>query len=140
MIEELDRPGPHAFDLSDCPDLLPPLAASALLASHPTRIGGASHTRIKESDRIAVLVRGFRALGARIVEHTDGMEILPLADRIPRKVALDPAGDHRMAMAFAAVSLAIPGVSVQDPGCVAKSFPAFWDAIDAIRAAADGPG
>jgi len=45
-----------------------------------------------------------------------------------------------MAMAFAAVSLAIPGVSVQDPGCVAKSFPAFWDAIDAIRAAADGPG
>lgn len=140
MLSELDRPRPHTFDLSGCPDLLPPLAAAALLASHPSRIAGAAHARIKESDRIAVLARGFRAAGARVVEFGDGLEVLPLADRSYREVALDPAGDHRMAMAFAVVSLAIPGVSVLDRECVTKSFPGFWDAVAAIRDAAAATG
>lgn len=136
MLEELARPRDHHFDLGGTPDLLPPLAAAALFADRPSAIRGAAHARVKECDRIAVLIREFARAGARVVEHNDGMDILPLTVPSGAAVTLDPEGDHRMAMAFGLLSLRIPSVAVRDPECVGKSFPDFWCELAKVRDAA----
>jgi 3-phosphoshikimate 1-carboxyvinyltransferase len=111
------------------PDAAPALGAVALFASSSTRIFGAAHLRAKESDRIAGLAAGLGSLGARVEEHRDGLTIHPGA---LRPATLDPLGDHRLAMAFAVAGLGIGDVTVLDPGCVAKSYPGFFDELDRI--------
>lgn len=113
-------------DLGDMPDTAPALGAVALFASSPTRVRGAAHLRAKESDRIAGLAAGLSALGARTEEHRDGLTIRP-GPLGPAR--LDPLEDHRLAMAFAVAGLGIGGVEIQDPGCVAKSYPGFFDVL-----------
>ena len=132
-LDRLRTGGQQVFDLTDAPDLLPPLAAAALFASGPTRIRGAAHTRVKESDRLAVLTRGLRAVGARITEYEDGMDLAPLTSPVQGPVTVDPDDDHRMAMAFGLLSLRVPGISVMNPDCVSKSFPEFWTVLDFFR-------
>jgi 3-phosphoshikimate 1-carboxyvinyltransferase len=117
-------------DLSQSPDLAPSLAAVALFADGPTRIGGAPHLRWKESDRIGDLGRGLELLGGRVEEHEDGLTVGPAHLHGAR---VDPRRDHRLAMAFATVGLVVDGVEVEDPGCVGKSFPGFFAAIDSLR-------
>jgi 3-phosphoshikimate 1-carboxyvinyltransferase len=133
LLARLDAPGDVTLDLGGCPDLLPPLAVAALFARGPVRLTGLAHARLKESDRVAVLARALAAVGADVVEHPDGLQLAPL--RSPRAAALHPAGDHRMAMAFAVLGLRVPGVVVREPGVVAKSYPAFWDHLEAVRCA-----
>ena len=133
FLEELDRQREHVFDLTDVPDLIAPLAAAALFATHPSTIAGAAHTRVKESDRIAVLVDAFGKLGARIEERPDGMVVQPLRDATLPDEPLDPQNDHRMAMAFGIVSLRVPGIPIANRGCVTKSYPRFWDDLERIR-------
>ena len=126
FIEELDRSRPHRFDLTHCPDLVAPLAAACALAPpHASRIEGAAHTRLKESDRLRVLATGLQRAGVAVEERDDGLEIQPAEELRP--ATLDPRGDHRMAMAFGLLRLRQPGVTVQDPACVSKSYPGFWD-------------
>ena len=126
FMEELDRRRPHRFDLTHCPDLIAPLAvACAIAASDPCQIVGAAHTRLKESDRVSVLARGLERAGICVGERDDGLEIEPASGLRP--TTLDPRGDHRMAMAFGLLSLREPGIRVEDPGCVSKSYPDFWD-------------
>jgi 3-phosphoshikimate 1-carboxyvinyltransferase len=132
---ELELGRPHQLDLTDTPDLIAPLAVLALSASHRTRLYGAAHTRVKESDRITVLCHELRKLGAVVQEREDGLEIEPLVSIPAGPIELDPAEDHRMAMAFGVLSLRVPGIRVRSPECVAKSFPKFWEALDAVRAA-----
>ena len=141
---ELDVQGRNHFDLSAAPDLIAPLAAVCLFAQHPSRIAGVAHARVKESDRIAVLARGLRQLGANVVEHSDGLTIAPMATvvrpaTVPMPTVLDPDGDHRMAMAFGLVSLRLPAVEVADRGCVSKSFPDFWTMLEKLRGAGARP-
>ncbi len=112
------------FDLGDRPDVAPTLAALALFAQGPTRIVNIAHLRIKESDRIAVLAEGLRALGAATIEAEDALEIHPATSYRPARLAVHD--DHRMAMAFAVAATKIPGVAIDDPDCVAKSYPDFW--------------
>jgi 3-phosphoshikimate 1-carboxyvinyltransferase len=120
-------------DLGDMPDVAPALAATAVFASTPTRITGAGHLRDKESDRIAGLAAGLGALGAFTEEHRDGLTIRPGP---LRPAALDPLGDHRLAMAFAVAGLGIGGVEVLDPECVSKSYPDFFERLrEAVRPA-----
>lgn len=136
MMDRLAVPPPggrFVFDLTDTPDLIAPLTAICLFASHPTAIRGAAHTRVKESDRVAVLAGELAKIGARIEAHPDGLDITPLGRA--RSATLDPHGDHRMAMAFALVGLRVP-LTIGDRGCVSKSFPGFWDAIARIEGAA----
>jgi len=133
FLGELRLGREHDFDLSSCPDLIAPLTAASLFASHPCRIHGVAHARLKESDRIAVLVRELRRLGARLQELPDGLRVMPLDHRDPGDVLLEPQGDHRMAMAFGVVSLRLRGIRVSDPHCVTKSFPSFWTQLDALR-------
>ncbi|NNM34951.1 MAG: 3-phosphoshikimate 1-carboxyvinyltransferase [Gemmatimonadetes bacterium] len=139
FLDRVRTGGPQSFDLTHVPDLLPPLVAAALFADGPTRIRGAAHTRVKESDRLAVLARGLRTVGAQVTEHPDGMDLEPLDAPHGRPVTLDPDDDHRMAMAFGLMSLRIPGITIENPDCVTKSFPDFWSVLDLI-AGGSGPG
>ncbi len=116
-------------DLGRMPDVAPTLAAVALHALGPTRISGVPHLRLKESDRIAVLVDGIGRLGGEATATPDGLTINP---RRLRGAPIESFADHRMAMAFAIAGLRIPGTVIRDPGCVSKSFPAFWDVLDRL--------
>ena len=131
QLRELARPAPHRFDLTDCPDLIAPLAAAAAAAAHPVEICGVAHARLKESDRVAVLARGLRAAGLLAEEQPDGLTLRPGGALRPAR--LDPAGDHRMAMAFGLLSLLEPGIEVVDPACVGKSYPGFWRDLERLR-------
>jgi 3-phosphoshikimate 1-carboxyvinyltransferase len=116
------------FDLGDRPDVAPTLAVVALFAGSPSRIENIAHLRLKESDRIAVLAAGLRALGAEVVEEPDALEIRPATAY--HGANLNVHDDHRMAMAFAVAATKIPGVSIDDKACVAKSYPDFFAELD----------
>jgi 3-phosphoshikimate 1-carboxyvinyltransferase len=133
LLAALDGPGDVRLDLASTPDLLPPLAVAALFARAPVWLGGLAHARLKESDRLAVLADRLRAVGARVREEPDGLWLEPGAPL--HGATLDPAGDHRMAMAFGVLGLRVPGVEVLDRGVVAKSYPAYWDHLETLRCA-----
>ena len=124
-----------SVDMRSMPDAVPTLAAIAPFAEGPTVIRGTAHLRHKESDRIAALADGLGRLGARVVVTDDGLGIEP-AESGPalRAAALDPHGDHRIAMALALTGLRLPGVRVRSPRVVAKSFPGFWEALSRLGA------
>jgi 3-phosphoshikimate 1-carboxyvinyltransferase len=118
-------------DMSDCSDMVPTLAVVAACGSSPTRIRGVEFIRHKETDRVAVTVRELRRCGVDVDEHDDGMTIRP-GQR--HGAVIDPEGDHRMAMAFAVLGLVTPGMAIDDPECVSKTFPNFFDVLDRLTA------
>lgn len=118
-------------DMSDCSDMVPTLAVVAACAASATTIRGVEFIRRKETDRVAVTTRELRRCGVTVDEHVDGMTIHPGA-RVG--ATIDPDGDHRMAMAFGVLGLVTPGMVIDDPGCVAKTFPDFWDVLDRLIA------
>lgn len=120
-----------SFDATDCPDLFPPLAALACHARGTSRIAGAGRLRGKESDRAATLLSELGALGARLARKGDVLEVTggPLAGGSVRS-----HGDHRIAMACAVAALrARAEVEIADAGCVAKSYPAFFDDLAQLK-------
>jgi 3-phosphoshikimate 1-carboxyvinyltransferase len=121
--EGTGRLRPFTVSLRDSPDLAPAAAALALFAKGTSRVTGASHLRLKESDRIAACVAAVNALGGRARETRDGFFARGGA---PRKGTVDPRGDHRLALAFGVAAAAIPGARVLDRGCVSKSWPGAW--------------
>ena len=131
LLAALDAGGPPVLDLQSTPDLLPPLVLAALFAGRTVRIGGVAHARTKESDRPSVLASQLRKVGASIDEAPDGLAIRPAP--LHGDATLDPSGDHRMAMVFGMLSRVLPGLRILDPGCVAKSYPSFWDDLEALR-------
>jgi 3-phosphoshikimate 1-carboxyvinyltransferase len=120
-------------DLSHMSDLAPTLGVVAAFARTPTRVTGVGFIRRKESDRVAAVVRELRRCGAVAEEDDDGFTVRPDRGRPVHGAVIEPDGDHRIAMAFALVGLRVPGVSVADPGCVAKTFPGFWTALEGLR-------
>jgi 3-phosphoshikimate 1-carboxyvinyltransferase len=116
-------------------DELPVLAVAGALAAGETRITGAAELRVKESDRLAALEQ-LRALGVAVEALTDGLVIEGGAGRRLRGGRIDAGGDHRIAMAFAIAGLAAEdGVAIEDPDCVAVSFPGFFELLAALGAA-----
>jgi hypothetical protein len=113
-------------------DELPLLACVAARAAGETRVTGAGELRVKESDRIRLGVENLRAVGADATELPDGF-VIRGSDR-PLAGTVRTAGDHRIAMAFGVLG-AVPGnaIVVDDPSCVAVSWPSFWDALDACH-------
>jgi len=113
-------------------DELPLLACVAARAVGETRVTGAGELRVKESDRIRLVVENLRSLGVEAEELPDGFVIRGV-DR-PLSGRVRTAGDHRIAMAFGVLG-AVPGnaIVIDDPSCVAVSWPTFWDALDACR-------
>ncbi len=119
-------------NMVDISDTAPTLAAISPLAVGPTTVSGIGFARGKETDRIAAVVAELTRLGVNAVELPDGFAVEP-GDVSPGVV--ETYDDHRMAMSFAVLGLLTTGVSISDPGCVAKTFPGFWDAVERLRAA-----
>jgi len=117
------------IDMSEMSDVVPTLAAVALFASTPTRIRGVGFIRKKESDRIGDLARELRKLGAEVVEHDDGLAIVPGPLHGGR---CDTHHDHRLAMAFGLVGLAVKDVVINQPAVVSKSWPDYWAMLEQI--------
>ena len=116
-------------DLSGMPDQVPTLAALAPFAQGETLIHNVAHLRIKESDRLEAMATGLEKLGADVREGRDSLWIPGLWSEAepPSGVAhVDPRGDHRIAMSLALVGLRRPGVVIDHPEVVAKSYPGFW--------------
>lgn len=112
-------------DMNAISDTVMTLAAVALFAPGMTRIRNVGHIRHKETDRLAAVATELRKLGATVDEQADDLIIFPPETITPAKIAT--YDDHRMAMAFALVGLKAERVTVLDPGCVAKTYPGFWD-------------
>jgi len=117
-------------DLNGFSDTAPTLAALAPFASGPVRIDNVAHLRLQESDRLAAVATELGRLGARVEERPDGLSIWPSA---LHGAAVETYDDHRIAMAFALVGLRVPGVTIKDPGCVAKTFPDYFARLEQLR-------
>ncbi len=113
-------------DLGDCSDTAQTLAVVAPFASSPTRVRGIGFIRRKETDRIAAVVTELRRCGIRAEELDDGFVVHP---GLPRPARIRTYDDHRMAMSFALLGLRAPGIEIADPGVVAKTFPAYFEAL-----------
>ncbi len=111
------------IDMNAISDTVPTLAVVALFAESPTTIRNVAHIRDKETDRIGNLVHELRSLGADAREHADGLTIVPGP---LHGASIRTYEDHRMAMSLSLAGLRTPGVLIQDPGCVGKTFPGYW--------------
>ncbi len=119
------------INMRDIPDTAQTLAALAPFAASPTRIRGIASARVKETDRIAATCAELTRLGVKVEEHPDGMTIYPCQNFTPATV--QTYNDHRMAMAFSLIGLRVPGVTIENPGCVSKTFPNFFAVLDTLR-------
>ena len=117
------------IDMSEISDLVPTLAIVAMFAKTPTRIRNVGFIRNKESDRIGDLACEMRGLGANVLEHEDGLEISPQA---LHGGSCDTHHDHRIAMAFGVAGLKLPGVIIDQANVVSKSWPQFWEMLEAL--------
>jgi 3-phosphoshikimate 1-carboxyvinyltransferase len=114
-------------DMGDMPDVVPTLAVVAAFAQGTTVINNIAHLRIKECDRLTAVVTELTKMGARVEERPDSMIIHGDGGAGLHGAVIDTYKDHRMAMSFAVTGLRVPGVRISDEGCVAKSFPDFWE-------------
>lgn len=128
---KLARPGDVDIDLSQCPDLAPPLAVMAAVRKGTTRFVNAGRLRIKESDRLETIARTLNALGAKAQVGEDTL-ILEGLDHLEGGT-VDGCNDHRIAMmaAVAAVACKEP-VTILGAECVKKSYPRFWEDYTAL--------
>ncbi|GAA1971238.1 3-phosphoshikimate 1-carboxyvinyltransferase [Kitasatospora viridis] len=114
--------GGFEVDMGDISDTFMTLAAIAPLADAPITITGIGHARLKESDRIAAMATNLRALGATVTDGPDWITITP-GPLHPAEIACHR--DHRIAMSFSVLGLRSPGITLDDPNCVSKTFPEF---------------
>lgn len=117
-------------DMSAISDTSLTLAALAPFADSPTTVTGIAHARLQECDRIAAVCTELRKLGVRADEHSDGFTIYPTQNFQPASIAT--YHDHRVAMSFALIGLKVGGVTIENPACVAKTFPDFWQRLEAL--------
>lgn len=134
-VEGPDRLGPLLCDMADMPDAAVTLAVCCAFARGPSIIRGVRTLRVKETDRIAALQTELAKVGVSVEADVHGdpdvMTITPPEDGIDCSsnappVAFDTYDDHRMAMALSLIGLRRPGVVINDPGCVAKTYPGFF--------------
>ncbi|MFK7738794.1 MAG: shikimate kinase [Planctomycetota bacterium] len=121
----------RTIDVEPIPDQFLNLAAFAATVPGTTRLVGAANVRVKECDRVAVMARELRKCGIVLQEHDDGLTVHGSA--AIRTATIDPEADHRVAMAFALLGLLRGHITVHQPECVAKSYPAFWQDVQAVR-------
>jgi 3-phosphoshikimate 1-carboxyvinyltransferase len=121
--------GDFTVSMEDIPDMVPTLAVLAAFRPGRTVIRNVAHLRIKESNRLEALVREIAKTGIRAEELEDGIAI---TGGTPRGAEIETYNDHRIAMSFAVMGLAVPGMRIRNPGCVRKSFPGFWDEFNKL--------
>lgn len=123
--------GAHVAEMID---ELPMLAALGPFTEKGIEIRGAQELRVKESDRIATIAAGLRKMGARVEEFPDGLRVEGRSAEKLRGAKVEPAGDHRIAMALAIAALGAEGDTViRDADCVGVSFPEFFAILERLR-------
>jgi 3-phosphoshikimate 1-carboxyvinyltransferase len=120
------------FDLNDMPDQAQTLAVVALFADAAVRIENIWNLRIKETDRLSAMATELQKFGVRAIEERDALTVVPL-EQSPGPVEVATYDDHRMAMAFAVAGARLDGVTLLDPGCVAKTYPRFFEDWQGLR-------
>ena len=120
--------------MKEISDTVPTLAAIAPLASGPTVISDVAFIAQKESDRVTALITELRKIGVQAEKTETGMVIYPGE---VQKGTIHTYDDHRIAMAFSILGLVVPGITLDSPQCVAKTFPSFFDVLDQVRVAGD---
>lgn len=131
---KLSQAGEVKIDLSDCPDLLPPLAVMASVRRGTTRFTNAARLRLKESDRLVTVARMLRALGGAVAEEEDGLTVYGVST-LPGGT-VDGANDHRVVMAAAVAASRCQGpVTIRGAEAVRKSYPNFWRDYEALGGA-----
>jgi 3-phosphoshikimate 1-carboxyvinyltransferase len=108
-------------------------AELALFAGGPSTLRNIGSWRVKETDRIAAMATELRKLGATVEEGPDWLRVSP-PKVLSSNQKIDTYDDHRMAMSFSLVALGGVPVTINDPGCVAKTFPDFFAAWRKILA------
>lgn len=120
-------------DLNHIPDAAMTVAVTALFADGPSTLWNIGSWRVKETDRIAAMAKELRKLGAAVEEGADYLRITPpRSSMLNPGVSIDTYDDHRMAMCFSLVALGGITVRINDPGCVAKTFPEYFDVLAGI--------
>lgn len=117
-------------DMNDISDTVMTLAAVACFAEGPTTIRNVAHIRHKETDRLAALATELRRIGAKVDEFDDGLTIAPAP---LHGAQIETYDDHRMAMSLALVGARVDGVVIKNPACVAKTYPRFFEDLEALR-------
>ena len=118
------------LDLNSIPDAAMTVAITALFAKGKTAIRNVHNWRVKETDRLAAMASELRKVGAEVIEGEDYLEITP-PERITA-ATIDTYNDHRMAMCFSLAALGDAEITINDPGCVSKTFPDYFDTLARI--------
>ncbi len=129
---------PAVIDGSQMQDAIPTIAVLAAFNATPVRFVGIANLRVKECDRIRALSTGLNAIrpglaveeGDDLIVHSD-----PALAGESRPAEIDTFADHRIAMSFALAGLKIRDITILDPGCVAKTYPGYWDALASLGVA-----
>ncbi len=118
-------------DMRDIPDTAQTLAAIAPFASSSTRIRGIASARVKETDRVHATCVELARLGVQVEEHEGGMTIHPC--KTFKRSNVQTYNDHRMAMAFSLIGLRVSDVTIENPACVSKTFPNYFEVLETLR-------
>ena len=120
-------------DMGKCPDLVPTVAVVAAFADSPTTITNVAHLRIKECDRLEASAAEVMRAGGKAEITDDSITIIPAPLKKGERIVFTTYDDHRLAMCTAIFALAGIESIPAEPGCVAKSFPGFWDEWDKVK-------
>lgn len=115
------------FDLKDCPDLAQTVIVCSAALGHNATFTGLETLKIKETDRIAALQNELAKIGVTLKEDNENYHLDCSALQFPEKISISTYEDHRMAMAFAPLTLKINELEIEEPQVVGKSYPAFWE-------------
>lgn len=118
--------GGFTADMTPMSDQALTLGVLGSFADHPVTVVGVGHIRQHESDRIAVFCQQMSKLGIEARERDDGFTVYPGQHQ---QAVIDPHDDHRVAMAFALVGARVPGVVIDDPACVGKTYPGYFQKL-----------
>jgi 3-phosphoshikimate 1-carboxyvinyltransferase len=129
---------PAVIDGSQMQDAVPTLAVLAAFNARPVRFVGIANLRVKECDRIRALFLGLNAIRQGLARE-DGDDLIVNADPTlagqTHPAEIDTFADHRIAMSFALAGLKVHGITILDPDCVAKTYPAYWDTLTGLGVA-----
>ncbi|TIH13197.1 3-phosphoshikimate 1-carboxyvinyltransferase [Marinifilum sp. JC120] len=120
-------------DMGKCPDLVPTVAVVAAFADSPTTITNVAHLRIKECDRLEASAAEVMRAGGKAEITDDSITIIPAPLKKGERIVFTTYDDHRLAMCTAIFAMAGIESIPAEPGCVAKSFPGFWDEWEKVK-------
>jgi 3-phosphoshikimate 1-carboxyvinyltransferase len=118
------------MDFNHIPDAAMTIATTALFAEGPTTLRNIYNWRVKETDRLSAMATELRKAGATVEEGEDYLKVIP--PETIRHARIDTYNDHRMAMAFSLLALSPASVTINDPGCTAKTFPDYFEKFASI--------